>query len=763
MRLLIFIPLIFTALLTSCSVQRFIPEDESLYTGAELKLNADLPKRELKSLQTELDELIKPEPNRKLFGFRFRLWSHYKGSKEKPGFISRFLKNQFGEEPVYFSQVNPERTSSILLNRMENKGYFYGDAGTERIDKKKFSSLDYTLNFGEAYRLAKMELLDDSLAIMQAIASTMDETLLVKGERFDLDILKNERTRIEKVLKELGYYNFGADLMIFEADTNQYEDRSFDLYLRLKSNIPEKAIYPYSIRDITVWPNYSLNTEMEQADTVNVDGIDVIQEGLVFKPELLVPYVLFREGAKFDPQKSRLTANRLSAIGNFRYVNIAFDEADSVLNEDGTLPLDANILLSPLNKRSLRAEIQGVTKSNSFVGPALILTFRNLNIFHGGEMFTLSTKVGYETQIAQGERDRLTSIEFGAQAGITFPRVIFPIPVMNRFQYAIPKTRVSVGYEYQYRSDLYKINSYNTTFGYFWQVNRHVYHEFNPISISIFDLRETTPEFEEILDQNPFLRRSFEQQFIFGMNYTFNYNQLVDAERKHPIFFATTVDLAGNSLRLFNELFDNENPDQVFGLEYAQYVRMDMDLRYYWRITRETNLVTRLFAGAGIPLGNSLSLPYVKQYFSGGPSSVRAFRIRALGPGTFIPEETTTSGFFDQAGDIRFEGNMELRFPFNKYLKGAVFADAGNVWLYNDNEALPGGKLTGQWPKELGVGVGYGMRIDIQFFVLRFDLAIPIRKPWLPEDQRWLDSFQIGSGEWRRENMVLNFAIGYPF
>jgi outer membrane protein insertion porin family len=763
MRLLFSIALIFTALLSSCSVKRFIPENESLYTGAELQLNADLPKRELKGLQSELEELIKPEPNGRILGLRFKLWSHYKGSKEKPGFINRFLKNQFGEEPVYFSQVNQDKTGSILLNRLENKGYFYGDVDTERLDKKKFTGINYILNFGEAYRLSKMELLEDSLSIMQVIGSTMDETLLVEGERFDLDILKNERIRIERALKDKGYYNFGADLMIFEADTNQYEDRRFDLYLRLKSNIPEKTIHPYSIRNITVMPNYALNTDMENADTVTVNGVDVIQEGIVFKPKLLVPYVLFREGAKFDPQKSRLTANRLSAIGNFRYVNITYDEVDSVQNEDGTLPLNANILLSPLNKRSLRAEIQGVTKSNSFVGPALILTYRNLNIFHGGEIFTFSTKVGYETQIAQGERERLTSIELGAQAGIVFPRVIFPIPVMNRFQYAIPKTRFSVGYEYQYRSDLYKINSYNTTYGYFWQVNRHVYHEFNPTTISIFNLRETTPAFEEILNQNPFLRRSFEQQFIFGVNYTFNYNQLVDVERKHPIFFGATLDFAGNSLKFFNGLFDSENPNQVFGLDYAQYGRMDMDLRYYWRITRETNLVSRIFAGAGIPFGNTLSLPYVKQYFSGGPSSVRAFRIRALGPGTFIPENVNTSGFFDQAGDIRLEGNMELRFPFNKYLKGAIFADAGNVWLYNDNEALPGGKFTNQWAKELGVGVGYGMRIDIQFFVLRFDLAIPIRKPWLPEDQRWLDSFQIGSGEWRRENMVLNFAIGYPF
>lgn len=763
MRLLISIVLIFSAMLGSCSVKKFIPENESLYTGAELKLNADLQKKELKGLQSELEGLIKPSPNGKFLGFRFKLWSHYKGSREKPGFIFRFLKKRFGEEPVYFSQVNEERTVSILLNRLENKGYFYGDTDTERLDKKKFSSILYKMNFGEPYRLVKYELLGDSVEVMQEIKSTMDKTLLVRGERLDLDILKNERSRIERVLKDKGYYNFGADLLIFEADTNQYEDRSFDLYLRLKSDIPERAISPYSIREITVFPNYALNSEMENADTVTVKGVEVIQEGEVFKPELLVPYVLFRKGEKFDPQKSRLTSNRLSAIGNFRYVNITYDEVDSVKNEDGTLPLDANILLSPLNKRSLRAEIQGLTKSNSFVGPALILTYRNLNIFKGGEVFTLSTKIGYETQIAQGQRDRLTSTELGAQAGITFPRVIFPIPVMNRFQYAIPKTRVSVGYEYQYRSDLYKINSYNTTFGYFWQVNRHVYHEFNPISISIFDLRETTPEFEEILNQNPFLRRSFEQQFIFGLNYTFNYNQLVDEERKHAIFFGTTLDFAGNSLRVFNSLFNSENPNDFFGLEYAQYGRMDIDFRHYWRITRETNLVSRIFAGAGIPFGETLSLPYVKQYFSGGPSSVRAFRIRALGPGTFIPENVNTSGFFDQAGDIRLEGNVEIRFPFTKYLKGAVFADAGNVWLYNDNEALPGGKFTNQWIKELGMGVGYGMRIDIQFFVLRFDLAIPVRKPWLPEDQRWLDSFKISDRDWRRENMVLNFAIGYPF
>jgi outer membrane protein insertion porin family len=763
MRFLGYIGLVLLLLLGSCGVKKFIPENETLYTGAELVLNADLPKREMKGLQSELSGLIHPDPNRKLLGTRFRLWAHYKGSKEKPGFINKFLNNQFGEKPVYFSQVNTQRTLDILMNRLENKGYFYGTSEVVKEEKKITTSLEYQLNFGDAYRLASYEILGDTLSIMKKIDSLMGTTLMEAGERFDLELFKQERTRIERELKTIGYYNFSGDLLIFEADTNQYEDRRFDLYLRLKSEVPEKAIYPYSIKDITVFPDYALNTTLSNADTVSIDGIDVVQEDLVFKPDLLVSYVLFEKGAKFDPQKSRLTSNRLSSIGNFRYVNITFDETDSVRGEDGTYPLDAKILLSPLNKRSLRAEVQGVTKSNSFVGPALILTYRNLNIFNGGEVFSLSGKVGYETQIAQGERDRLTSTEFGVQAGLVFPRVLFPIPVMNRFQFAIPKTRISLGYEYQYRSDLYKINSINTSFGYFWQVNRYVYHEINPISLSLFNLSETTLEFEEILNQNPFLRRSFEQQFIFGWNYTFNYNQLVDSERKNPIFFAATLDFAGNTIRLINQVFGSSNPDNIFGLEYAQYSRADFDFRHYWRITKEQNLVTRLFAGAGLPMGNSLSLPFVKQYFSGGPSSVRAFRIRALGPGTFIPEDVTTNGFFDQAGDIRLEANVEYRFPISKYLKGAVFADAGNVWLFNDNEALPGGKFSNQWAKELGVGSGIGLRIDIQLFVLRFDLAVPIRKPWLPEDERWLDRFLIFDRDWRSDNLVLNFAIGYPF
>jgi outer membrane protein assembly factor BamA len=289
-----------------------------------------------------------------------------------------------------------------------------------------------------------------------------------------------------------------------------------------------------------------------------------------------------------------------------------------------------------------------------------------------------------------------------------------------------------------------------------------VYHELNPISINLVNQTQTSPEFEQILDQNPFLRRSFEQNFIVGVNYLFNFNKLIDDTKRHGVFVGTGLDVAGNLLNGLSNLSDSES-GKIIGLEYAHYAKVDVDLRYYFRPAAKHTIATRLLAGVGMPIGNSVSLPYIKQFFSGGPNSVRAFRIRSIGPGSYQPDETSINSFFDQSGDIRLEGNVEYRFPIVSFLKGALFMDAGNIWLWNENEALPGGKFNKDWTKELAVGTGVGLRVDVQFFVIRFDLATPLRYPYLPEGERWGNTFDIGSKTWRRDNLNFNFAIGYPF
>ncbi|UZD24420.1 BamA/TamA family outer membrane protein [Algoriphagus halophytocola] len=744
----------------SCSVKKYIPEDEFLYTGADLELKTEAEVEDLEAIEEELEGLLRPAPNSKILGMYLGLWAHYKGTQENPGFINRFLNKKIGQEPVYFSQVDPGRTEELLINRLENRGFFYSTSSSEVIRSDQSAKVQYVAEFGEPYTLSEFKLERDSLQIEHEIAGLLEETLIKENSRFDLNTLNQERNRLDSALKEKGYFNFNNDFLIFEADTNLSDSlRKFNLYLRLKQNVPANGIIPYQIDEINVYPNYSINEDGEKLDTTVIAEKNFIQGNEVFRPTLLNEYILLEKDQLYSPQKSRLTSNRLSSIGTYKFVNVRYEEQDSS-GTQGHLKTD--IYLSPMTKRSVRAELLGVSKSNNFAGPALNLTYRNRNLFQGGETFNLTTRFGYEFQVAGGDRSGLESFEVGLNGDLIFPRVIFFVPIREKFSYAVPKTKIGLGLEYLSRGGLYRLNSFSANYGYFWNPNPFVYHEINPISLNVVNLTRTSPEFEEILDANPFLRRSFEQNFIAGINYTFHYNKLQDKYRKHAIFAGTTIDLAGNTLNLINSISGSDN-GEFLGLEYAQYAKADLDFRYYFRPNEQHTIATRLYMGAGFPFGNSVSLPYVKQYFSGGPNSVRAFRIRSIGPGTYRPEGFDNSSFFDQSGDIRFEGNIEYRFPIVSFLKGALFMDAGNIWLMNENEALPGGKFTKNWYKELAIGTGIGLRVDIQFFVIRFDFATPLRYPYLEEGERWANNFDIGSKTWRRDNLIFNFAIGYPF
>jgi outer membrane protein assembly factor BamA len=156
-------------------------------------------------------------------------------------------------------------------------------------------------------------------------------------------------------------------------------------------------------------------------------------------------------------------------------------------------------------------------------------------------------------------------------------------------------------------------------------------------------------------------------------------------------------------------------------------------------------------------------LPFIKQFFVGGTNSLRAFRSRSVGPGTYTPADQTNF-LPDQSGDIKLELNTELRAKLFSIVNGAIFVDAGNVWLYNAETARPGGQFSGQFLQQLAVGTGVGLRFDISILIVRLDVAFPLRKPYLPEGQRWvINQIDFGSGSWRSNNLVFNLGIGYPF
>ena len=751
----VFATLLLILVLSSCSVKKYIPDDELLYNSGTVEVIDTVTENDNDNLKSELQSVLFPDANMKTWIGYPKLYFYYKAQREHPGIINKFLNKQIGEEPAYISDVKLDETKKLLDNRLENRGYFHSSLSAEivRDTANKTAKAQYEVYLDRPYTMKTYTIERDSLDSLQLfdyIEESMKNTLYKKDNNFDLSRFKAERQRIKNFLKTKGYYNFKSDFLKFEADTNQLKNKKFDLYLSLKPNVPKKAMVPYVIDDIDVYPNYNIDSKEKDRDTTTVKNIDFVQAKTYFKPKRLRPFIEMKPGQLYNPKSGKNTSRRLGSIGSYKFVNINYKLKDTLVDSLGRMHLDTKIELSPLNKQSVRIELQAVTKSNNFTGPGLKLSYTNRNLFKGGEVFRVSAHGNYEKQIFGGRSRGLSSIELGLTPSLTFPRLLFPIPIDYDFHYSTPRTQIKAGLSYLNRTQLYTLNSYNASFGYIWSENKFVTHRLTPLSVTYVKLGNTSDEFEGILDDNPFLRRSFEQQFIPNLMYSFTYNEIDKTDHRGELYFNANFDIAGNLASLFDkEIADG--PNELLGLPYAQYAKTDVELRYHYATgSSGQELVGRAFAGYGLPYGNSTSLPFIKQYFAGGPYSVRAFPIRSLGPGSYKPDEQDRESYFDQAGDIRLEANLEYRFPIVSIVKGAFFADAGNVWLKNQNDALTGGQFSENFYKELGIGVGFGLRFDIQGFVLRFDLAAPVKRP----AQAW---------DFEYSKPVFNFAIGYPF
>lgn len=428
---IVWICIIFIALY-SCSVKKFIPEDEYLYTGADIEIEADTTIKDEPQLKAELENVLRPQPNSKILGGYPGVYFYYKANREKPGFINKFLNKNFGEEPVYISEVDLTNTEDLLLNRLENRGFFYSRVSSDTAinAKAKTGMASFKLRVPEPYTMETYQLDTDTMLVYTEIKRKMDNSLLEKGMRFDLPDLKAERERIDADLKQSGYYNFNPGFLLFEADTNQYDTKRFDLYLKLKKNVPAKSIIPYEISNVNVYANYNIDEDSITRNFKRYKNKNYFQENIFFKPERLDPYILIETGDYYDPEISRNTSRRLGSIGSYKFVNIEYEEIDTLATDSIGL-LQANIYLSPLKKRAIRAELQAVTKSNSFTGPHLAVTFANRNLFKGGESLNISANVGYEFQVSSGER--LSSLQLGLKNDLIIPRLIFPIEVNNNF------------------------------------------------------------------------------------------------------------------------------------------------------------------------------------------------------------------------------------------------------------------------------------------------------------------------------------------
>jgi hypothetical protein len=394
------------------------------------------------------------------------------------------------------------------------------------------------------------------------------------------------------------------------------------------------------------------------------------------------------------------------------------------------------------------------------------LSLLNRNTFKGAELLNLNMSGSFESQW-RGSEKNYYSYSINPQVELQFPRFIAPFKIRTYSRY-IPKTRFIVAYNYLRRVNYFDMKTFEFVYGYKWKQDIRKEHEFNPVSVSYTSLTNISPEFEDLLNTNPYLKKSYEEQFIAGGSYSFTFNDQLVPGKKLQYYLRFNGEIAGNVLslakRIAGEDISSENPAQIAASVYSQFIEFSFDGRFYYNFRDKNKFILRGFAGMAKPYGNSAVMPYSKQFFSGGPNSIRAFHINSVGPGTFYqnPDEI---GFLQLGGDVKLEANTEYRFSIYRFFKGALFVDAGNVWLIKSNPANIGTPFSfSTFMNELAVGAGAGMRIDVSFFILRFDLAVPLRKPWLPEKERWVvDEIDFTSSKWRGENLILNVAIGYPF
>jgi outer membrane protein assembly factor BamA len=753
----------------SCSNTKYLKEGQMLYTGAEINIKNDsLSKQEEKDLKAALESNLTPKPNSTFLGLRPRLFFYNiaKEPKKEKGF-NYWLKNKVGEKPVLLGDVDREFNKDIIQNYSENKGYFNAKATYDTVSKDKRAKVIYNVSPGARYLISDVKFLKDSTIINKEIQTLTDKTFLKKSNPFDLDVIKAERDRIDNGLKEKGFYYFSPDNIIVQADSTISKKHKVELIVKLKDNTPALATEQFSIDKVIVFPNYNIRDVKDGKYNVpmNADSLQkyahediyVIDPEHKFKPKIFDRALYFKKGDLYNRTNHNLTLNRLISLGVFKFVKNQFVVSDSLQHK-----FDAYYLLTPRQIQSLRLEALGRTNSANYAGSELNLNWTHRNFFRGAEQFKASIYGAFDVQIG-GPENANNIFRAGANAQLSIPRLVAPFR-FNSSSAFVPRTNIILGYEFQNRTQNYTLNTFNASFGYVWKENARKEHDLKVIDITYVSPANVTPEYQAKADANIYLQRVVDKQLIFGPIYSYTYTNTM-LQKPNTIYYKGTLDLAGNLTGLLmGANVDKGKQKNIFGIPFSQFAKIENDFRFYHKFTEKTSLATRAIAGVAYPYGNSDHIPFSRQFFSGGSNSVRAFRARTLGPGSFDPRTLTPGEFFDQSGDIKLELNAEYRANLYKFLNVAVFADAGNVWLVNEDPKRPGAKFSKEFLSEIAVGAGFGLRLDFSILILRLDLAMPLRVPYYEKNERWtFDRIKFGDPSWRKDNLILNIAIGYPF
>ncbi len=749
--------------ISGCSNTRFLTKDQMLYTGREhvrIINKYNIPKTS--QVKNYVNSMTDHKVNNSLFGKRVLppvgLWVHnYMKVSEKRKF-GKWIYKTFSTYPILISDVNPDLRSAKIENDLFDRGYFHTRAWavvdtSMRNPKKARISYYVELSPPNFYNKVVIDTILDNIDSLIIKDDFMKQ--IIPGDQFNLEKLKTSRIELSRRIQGNGYYYFIPEFIDLKADTTILENR-LDLTVSRKKDLPVSVLSKYRINEITINNTQGKDTSSFMRNTSYYDSIRINSSGDILKPYILINSIYFREGDIYSFNANQNTSTRLNNLGVFKSVNITYTRnlADSLSH---LLDVEMNLIMADNINLDFEADL--ATKSSGYFGPLLSVSVAHGNTFKGAERLKLGLTGGFEWQWGASSNTELGnySYQFGITSGLTLPRIIIPFKKGINSAKLFQRTSINLDLSVLNRTAYYKMFSAKSNLNYQWSNKKNIQHSFSPVYINSVNVLNTTPEFDSVVSENIYIRKSFEEQFIIGSKYDFTYNNTLTV-RPNNFFFQAGISTSGNLVDLFAGMGKerSDRPYYFFSNVYSQYLKLTTDFRYY-RNGYNKSLVFRLYAGIGAPYGNSAALPYVEQFFSGGAYSIRGFTARYLGPGSF--HSADNSGYIDQSGDIKLESNLEFRFDMSKLLKGALFVETGNIWLVNEDVNRPGAKFDiNTFYNQLAVGTGFGLRFDFTFFVLRTDIGLPLRTPYKTNGNNWLNSTnKVFSGA------LFNLAIGYPF
>ena len=777
--------LLATLLLAACSTTKHLPEGEVLYTGQKPMIVENRSDTKVgETAMEEVEAALAKAPNNSLLGsseyripFPFGLWVYNGFAKYKKGF-GKWIFNRFAATPVLISSVNPDIRQKVATNILHDYGYFNGTVSYQTFVNPKDSlkaKLQYTVDMRNPYFIDTVYYRGFNSTTMQIINLGRRRSLISPGEQFNVTDLDGERTRISGLLRNMGYYYFRPDYLTYQADTTLVPGGHVSLRMIPVPGMPKVAEKQFRVGRKSV---YLLGKQgQEPNDSMDYKGLTIhYYNKPPVRPNMLYRWLNYQgyrrkrqiqDSAGIARQRSMQSLyslyrqtriqERLASVGIFRYAEMQYIPRDTAFVSD---TLDVRVIAALDKPYDAELDFNVTMKSNNQTGPGAAFTVTKNNVFGGGESWNVKLNGSYEWQTGKASSSLMNSYELGISTSLIFPRVVFPR--MGDREYDFPATTTFRLYADQMnRAKYYKLLAFGGNVTYDFQPKSTSRHSITPFRLTFNVLRNPTAAFDTLRAENPALYVSLRDQFIPAMEYTYTYDNASVRGKRNPIWWQTTVASAGNLTsavyRIFGKPFSEEGK-KLFGVPFAQFLKLNSEFRYHYRIDKNQMIASRIAGGVIWSYGNATTAPYTEQFYIGGANSVRAFSARSIGPGGYPPETDRKYTYINHVGDIRIEANIEYRFRMIADLHGAVFLDAGNVWLMRKDENRPNGEFTlKNFPKQIALGTGFGLRYDLDFLVFRLDLGIGLHDPYDTGKSGYYNIPKF------KDSMALHFAIGYPF